>query len=235
MLIELDTAGTQADHAQAADELMAARLQNARGQALLDAIARRTSPKLSPIEGGLADKLQKHKVWCLGNLLNTMLNWRGSIQPLPNCNAEVQTTQAQVRKLEQTAPIAAQRAQDYKKLQENDCSPNTPRWSKSRCKLSKRLILPLSAVTSKKLQLRSEKHKRKKAELTAQTRRTSLDSITEAQQKIAAYEQQVLKTEARNGFMTLTSPVDGTVQQLAVFTVGGVVSEAQAVMDHCAA
>jgi hemolysin D len=40
----------------------------------------------------------------------------------------------------------------------------------------------------------------------------------------------LLKAEQRNRLTQLTAPVDGTVQQLAVHTVGGVVTEAQPLM-----
>lgn len=43
-------------------------------------------------------------------------------------------------------------------------------------------------------------------------------------------EQDLLKADSRGKLMQLTSPVDGTVQQLVVHTVGGVVTPAQPVM-----
>ena len=66
--------------------------------------------------------------------------------------------------------------------------------------------------------------------LTAETRRIALDSINEAEQKAAALRQDLVKLESRGRLMTLTAPVDGTVQQLAVHTVGGVVTPAQPLM-----
>lgn len=43
-------------------------------------------------------------------------------------------------------------------------------------------------------------------------------------------EQDLLKADSRGKLMQLTSPVDGTVQQLVVHTVGGVMTPAQPVM-----
>ena len=57
--------------------------------------------------------------------------------------------------------------------------------------------------------------------MTAETRRISLDSITDGQQKAADLEQELLKADSRSKLMQLTSPVAGTVQQLTVHTVGG--------------
>ena len=66
--------------------------------------------------------------------------------------------------------------------------------------------------------------------LVAETRRIALDTLNDAEQKTTGYGQELVKSEARKGYMTLIAPVDGTVQQLAVHTVGGVVTEAQVLM-----
>jgi hemolysin D len=66
--------------------------------------------------------------------------------------------------------------------------------------------------------------------LIAETRRETLDSLNEAEQKTTTYRQELVKARTRDKRMTLTAPVDGAVQQLAVHTVGGVVTEAQPLM-----
>lgn len=66
--------------------------------------------------------------------------------------------------------------------------------------------------------------------LLAETRRAALESIDDAQRRLDAIAQERLKAEARNRLTRLVSPVDGTVQQLAVHTEGGVVTPAQALM-----
>lgn len=64
----------------------------------------------------------------------------------------------------------------------------------------------------------------------AQTRRTMLDLQHESQQCSAALTQELKKAQQRDSLMRLTAPVDGTVQQLAIHTNGGVVTEAQSLM-----
>ena len=53
---------------------------------------------------------------------------------------------------------------------------------------------------------------------------------TDADKKAAQLEQELIKAQTRERQQVLVSPVDGTVQQLAVHTVGGVVTPAQALM-----
>src|SRR5690606_29221559 len=66
--------------------------------------------------------------------------------------------------------------------------------------------------------------------LVAETRRVTLDTLNEAEQKTTGNSQELVKAETRDKWMRLRAPVDGTVQQLAIHTVGGVVTPAQALM-----
>jgi hemolysin D len=61
----------------------------------------------------------------------------------------------------------------------------------------------------------------------AEYRRGLFDELAKAQQKAAGLIQDVIKAEQRTKLQLLTAPVDGVVQQLAVHTVGGVVTPAQ--------
>ena len=66
--------------------------------------------------------------------------------------------------------------------------------------------------------------------VTAQTRRAMLDLYNESQQQAASLAQELIKAERRHGLRQLHAPVDGTVQELAVHTEGGVVTPAQRLM-----
>ena len=54
--------------------------------------------------------------------------------------------------------------------------------------------------------------------------------LNKAEAKAAGLTHDVAKAEQRARFQTLTAPVDGVVQRLAVHTVGGVVTPAQALL-----
>jgi hemolysin D len=61
-------------------------------------------------------------------------------------------------------------------------------------------------------------------------RRTNLSDLAEARDKAASLQQDLIKATERDRLQTLTAPVDGTVQQIEVHTVGGVVTPAQSLM-----
>jgi hemolysin D len=63
--------------------------------------------------------------------------------------------------------------------------------------------------------------------LVADMRQQTLESLRQASEQVAQLTPQVAKTQQRNTLMQLRAPVDGSVQQLAVHTVGGVVTPAQ--------
>jgi hemolysin D len=69
-----------------------------------------------------------------------------------------------------------------------------------------------------------------KAAYLAETQRTLRDRQAQAKLKREQLAQERSKTEQRSRLTRLTAPVDGTVQQLAVHTTGGVVTPAQVLM-----
>src|SRR6185295_12385464 len=64
----------------------------------------------------------------------------------------------------------------------------------------------------------------------AEYRRTLFGELTEAKRKAAGLAADLSKAEQRTKLQQLTAPVSGIVQQLAVHTVGGVVTPAQSLM-----
>ena len=64
----------------------------------------------------------------------------------------------------------------------------------------------------------------------AEHERGLFDDLAKAEQKAAGLAQDVIKAEQRTSLQKLTAPVDGMVQQLAIHTIGGVVTPAQALM-----
>jgi hemolysin D len=56
------------------------------------------------------------------------------------------------------------------------------------------------------------------------------DELTRSEQKVSGLAQDLIKAEQRAKLQVLTAPVDGVVQQLAVHTIGGVVTPAQSLL-----
>jgi hemolysin D len=64
----------------------------------------------------------------------------------------------------------------------------------------------------------------------AEYRRTLSDELAKSEQKAIGLAQELIKAEQKTSLQLLAAPVDGMVQQLAIHTVGGVVTPAQALL-----
>ena len=66
-----------------------------------------------------------------------------------------------------------------------------------------------------------------RAQAVAEFHRSLFGDLAEAERKVAGLTRDLAKAEERTKLRALTAPVDGVVQQLAVHTIGGVVTPAQ--------
>jgi hemolysin D len=64
----------------------------------------------------------------------------------------------------------------------------------------------------------------------AEFRRTRYTELVDAERKAHGFKEDLIKAQEKTRLQQLTSPVDGTVQQLAVHTVGGVVTPGQVLL-----
>jgi hemolysin D len=69
-----------------------------------------------------------------------------------------------------------------------------------------------------------------RAQAVADFQHARLAELADAEKRASGMEQELVKAEQRLGQQRLTAPVDGVVQQLAVHTVGGIVTPAQPLM-----
>lgn len=144
--------------------------------------------------------------------------------------AEYRSTQAIVEKYQQTLPIIQQREQDYQRLLDKKfVSQHAYLELKTSLIEQERTLVAETERLSEIAASRTEAERESK-QFYAETRRVWLDKLHEAEQRASSLSQEFIKATSRGEFMRLTAPVDGTVQQLAVHTIGGVVTPAQPLM-----
>lgn len=230
VLIELDTTNTAADTTRIANDLLTARLQAARAKALLASIVSGKSPAIGLVPDVDANRLAQDQRMLDGQYGEYQAKFARIDADIAKREAELRSTQEIVRKLEQTAPIARQRAQDFKDLVEKNFISKHGYLEKEQVRIEQEADLATQQSRIKELTAALQEGRGQRMSLVAETRRLALDSLNEAEQKATTYGQELVKAESRGKLMTLTAPVDGTVQQLAVHTVGGVVTPAQQLM-----
>lgn len=233
VLVALDATETAADRTRIANDLLDARLQSARARALLAAIAEGTPPSLpggKDIGPVSAERLARERRLVAGQF-DEYLGKLGRVDAeIARREAELASTRQIVAKLAQTVPIARRRAEDFKGLVAQKFISEHGYLEKEQSRIEQEGDLATQTSRLDELAAALRESRNQRTALVAESRRLTLESLAEAEQKIATLTQERVKAESRNRLMTLVAPVDGTVQQLAVHTVGGVVTEAQALM-----
>ena len=167
-------------------------------------------------------------------VLNQYQAWSTKDQQLASVKeqriAERASTQAQISKLAAMTQIEGQRAQDYRELVAQDYLAKH-----SLLEQEGKYIQAKNDLASQQSTLQQINQAIKQAEderiLNTQTiKRDTLDVLRQANEQIGQLEPEAAKAEQRKQLLTLTAPVDGTVQQLAIHTIGGVVTAAQPIM-----
>jgi hemolysin D len=230
VLVELDATVARADSTRSANDLVTAQLQAARSRALLAALASGKAPRIESPSGIAVERVGQEQRILDGQYGEYLARVQRIDAEIAKREAERRSTEEIVRKLEQTVPIARQRAEDFKGLVDKKFISKHGYLEKEQVRIEQEADLQTQKSRLRELAHAIDEARGQRAALTAETRRTALDSLNEAEQKGTAHGQELLKSDTRGKLMTLTAPVDGTVQQLAIRTVGGVVTPAQALM-----
>jgi hemolysin D len=202
VLIELDTSMVDADRDKARGDAAVATLQAARSQAMIEAVDTLKPPRLARIDGVPEEEWQAAERHLMGQYHDFV--------------AKLARLDGEIKRYSQALPLVAKKARDFKELAgRHDVS--THAW-----------IEREQARIDLEGQLASARNQR--AELIAQTRKEAHDALTEGKRVAHESIQDAARAEAHSHLLKLTAPVDGTVQQLAVHTVGGVAPAAQQLM-----
>lgn len=207
VLIELDARASDSEREKSEGDRQTAWLQAERARAMLTALETGKPPQLK------LTQTQWQEV--------SEARWHDAQQHLKD---QWQDYQAKQRRLEgeisrysQSLPLVTQRAKDYAELAKtNDVSQHA--WLEKE-----------QARIDLQGQLADVRHQ--KEALTTDARKAAQDALNEANRVAASSAHDVQKARGHGELLKLTAPVDGTVQQLTVHTVGGVVPAAQALMQ----
>lgn len=230
LLVELDAAAEDADIERARAELEAALLQSARAGALLDAMVRGTAPVLPRQPGVPADRLREAVRMLDGQYGEYATKLARSESETVTREAELRASREQVLKLEATLPLMRRRSADLDNMAKDGYVARHAFLERQQAYLDQSGELSVQRERVRQLQASVTESRRQREAFQAEVRRVTLDSLKEAQQRAAAMEQELNKAQSRGTLTRLLAPVSGTVQQLALHTVGGVVTPAQQLM-----
>ena len=254
-LIELDTTLTNADKNRLQSEFHTTTLNLAVNQALLSYIEGST-PSIGPKPSAALTKennqpqttiqrdqlilnlpataspqeaqLYQHLLW--QQWQQYWSQYQSLQSSLLKNHAEQAAAKEVISKLDQTLPIVTKRVTTLEKLFEKDFVSEIDYWQAEQERIQVKQDLAAEQQRYQQL-LAAESEVRERINThIAQTSSTLLTQIADQQRQLSALQEELVKATDLNNKQILHAPVAGRVQELAINTIGGVVTEAQQLM-----
>lgn len=226
VLIELDPTINAAELDHVKSDLMAARLDVARLRAAIatdgDSVADFTPP------AGASQQLVEMQRQLLASQTAEHAAKLAEIRSqLAQKDAERETTASTIAKLHATIPLLQERVDVRKFLYDKEIGSKITYLTELQDLVGQQhdVLVQQSKLHEAEAAVAELTQAKLKAE--AEYRRTLYDDLAKAEQRSSGFAQDVIKGEQKAKQQVLAAPVDGVVQQLAVHTIGGVVTPAQ--------
>ena len=167
-------------------------------------------------------------------LLNQVTEHRAKIAALARQQAQKEaeqaTTAATIHKLETMIPVIQPRVDIRKTLMEKELGSKLTYFEILQLLVEQQEELSVQKSHLREAEAAVAAIRETRGQAVAEYRRTLSDELAKAEQKANGLAQDLIKAEQKTRLQLLTAPVDGVVQQLAIHTVGGVVTPAQALL-----
>jgi hemolysin D len=229
VLIELDPTANAADRDRLQSDLLAERLNIARLRAALAGGEDPLADFAPPADAHTTLVAAQRQL-----LVNQVGEHRAKVAALgrqqAQKEAEQATIQATIHKLETVIPVIQPRVDMRRVLMEKDLGSKIAYLETLQLLVEqqKELGIQTSHLQEAAAAVSAIRETRKQA--VAEFWRALSDELTKSEQKALGLAQELIKAEQKTRLQRLVAPVDGVVQQLAIHTVGGVVTPAQSLM-----
>ena len=231
VLVELDTTISAADKARIANELHAARLDKTRVEALLGATRSLAEPvRLVPPVGATQAEVQLTERRLDRAHAEHLANLTGYEAQRRQGEAEHAATRARVEQLDATIPLITEQTQAIKRLlaQSHAARAQWLELERERIEQLKQREIQTHLLVMQQAAVDAAEQRQRVYQTQRQSR--LLSELSALETRVSSYEKELIKAHARHALQHLKAPTAGVVQQLAVNTVGGVVTPAQMLM-----
>jgi len=229
LLVELDSTLTAADEAQATHGLLNANIIEARNAALLAHLSGRPERFVAP--PGTPSVIAGTQELFITTSVGEYEAQRSSlVQSKAESAAERAGAEAEIAKLKQTLPLVERQLAARKELSEKGYFSKIRLLEYEQLRLEHIQNIAVQEANAAKARAAMANYDAQIARLRETFGKTAVTDLSEAQDKSSMAAEELHKSSRRRQFQQLRSPVDGTVQQLSVNTVGGVVEPAKPIM-----
>ena len=227
VLIELDPTINVAELDHVKSDLLAARLDIARLQA---ALAAGVDPvaKFVPPDGASERLIEMYRRFLASQAAEHAAKLSEIDRKLAQKEVERETIAATIAKLGATIPLLQERVNVRKYLYDKEIGSKITYLTEAQELVGQQHDVIVQQSRLREAEAAVAELNQAKLKAAAEYRRGLYEDLAKAEQRAAGLAQDVIKAEQRARQQLLTAPVDGVVQQLAVHTVGGVVTPAQA-------
>lgn len=229
LLVELDPTLAGAEAEQANQGLLTAEVIAARNTALLAHLQGRSARFIAP-SGTPADIAETQ-----ANFVRTAIaEYEGEKASLQQQRAEqqaqLQGAEAEISKLTQTLPLVEKQLEARKELADKGYFSKIRLLEYEQLKVEHIQNIEVQRANAAQARAAIGNIDAQLMRLKGSFGKTAVTELSEAQEKSGLAREEVTKSARRKLFQQLRAPVSGTVQQLAISTIGGVVQPAQAIM-----
>jgi hemolysin D len=229
VLIELDPTITVAEREHIQSDLTAVQLDIARLRAALSEGSDPLSD-FQPPDGASDAQTARHRQFLLNQLGEHRAKLGALDRQRAQKEAESATATATIAKLEAVIPIIQQRVDVRGALYNREFSSKLQYLETLQQLVDQKQELEVQRSRYRETEAAVAAIIETRAQAVAEFRRTINDELVKAEQKAGGLVQDLIKAEQRTKLQALTAPEDGVVQQLAIHTVGGVVTPAQTLL-----
>jgi hemolysin D len=226
VLVELDPTINTAESNRIRSDLMSAKLDVARLTAALDVSADPLQTFHPPADAP-ADLVATQREFLIKQIEEYKAKIAGLDQQQAQKAAERDTIQAEIDKLTAVGPVIEQRLTIQQSLYARELGSKIAYLQTLQQSIEQKheLAVDHNKLREAEAALAAITHSRLQA--AAEYQRTIYGQLTEAERKAGGLTQDLAKAQERTNLQQLKAPINGYVQQLAIHTVGGVVTPAQ--------
>jgi hemolysin D len=231
-LITLNTNTTEADVRRFRQEWQGTALKRIRLTALANwfASAGEGALSLESDNPALVPSLEAHRALLTQEVAELQANLRNIQQESERLMAEQQMVQAEARKNRRLLEVLNERVAAYDQLQQRGTGSRMDylEVKQEQIEVEQNVSVQLARIEQLKASIQANESKREM--MISERYKLTLQELQELTTQESTLREELLKAEQRSSNYLLKAPIDGTVQELAVTTIGGVVTPAQEIM-----
>ena len=230
VLIEIDSTITEAERDRLQKEYIQSDLDAARLKAVVN-LNDDPDKTFVPPEGAPEAQISAQRTLLMNQMQEIKAKLEGLDQQIAQQRGNLASVTSTINKLNESIPYLKKRAEARKYLADQGYGSKLDYLTVQQDLVEHQQEVDVQKGKQAEAEGAVASLQKQRTQAEAEYQHKNLGDLEEATQKASSLHEQLLQATQKYRLQTLTAPVDGTVQQLAVHTEGGVVTPAQILMS----